>query len=481
MGTKVFMSVRSYRAVRRARLPAGEVIALTALILGGPTLFQAAAADESYPGMLPGDVETVSCPVVGVEGGAPLPLGKAIDIALCGDAQIRAAWSSIRVQAAALGQAKAAYWPTLSANVSELTDRTAYPGTPLPATTRTEATVYGSLTWRLFDFGGRAATRRAAEALLEQAISSRDATIQKTLSSVVQAYFDGVTAKGLIDNKNEDETLARSTLASAQRKQAQGGGAQSDTLQAATALAKVSLDRNRAIGQYEKALASLVYVLGLPPNSLLTLPDDVDLPTGLEEQDLTTWLKEAAQRHPAILAARAAVDAAREQITVTRSSGRPTLDLTGDYYQNAYPGQGLTSTNSQVGTIGLSITVPLFDGFSTHYKVRGAEELAKAKEAEAQDIEQQTLMQVVQAHADAESSLRNLSVSKDLLQAARAALESAQRRYSNGATDILELLNAQAALSDARGERVRCLAEWRSARLTLLASGGVLNRTTLNQ
>jgi outer membrane protein len=214
-------------------------------------------------------------------------------------------------------------------------------------------------------------------------------------------------------------------------------------------------------------------------NSPITLPDHVDLRTGFEQQDRNTWLKGAAQRHPAILAARAAVDAAREQITVARSSGRPTLDLTGDYYKNAYPGQVLTSTNSQVGTIGLSITVPLFDGFATHYKVRGAEDLAKTREAEAQDTQQQTLMEVVKAYADAESSLRNLSVSEDLFQAARAALESSQRRYSGGATDILELLATQAALADARSQRVQCLAEWRAARLTLLNSAGLLNRGDL--
>jgi outer membrane protein len=469
------MSASGCSVMCRTRPLASVLVSLAALSLAWAPDSRA-AADDGYPGILPGDADTVSCTLVGFEPGASLPLGRAIDIALCNNAQIRVAWVNIRVQAAALGQAKAAYWPTLSANVAELNDRTSYPGTNLPTATHTEETVYGSLTWRLFDFGGRTASRRAAEALLDAAVASRDATIQKTLSSVVQAYFDGITAKALIDNKNDDEALARSTLASAERKQAQGGGAQSDTLQAATALAKVSLDKNRAMSQYAKALAGLVYALGLPPNSAISLPDDVDLRTGSEEQDLNAWLKDAEQHHPAIVTARAAVDAAREQVVVARAGGRPTLDLTGDYYQNAYPGQGLTSTNTKVATIGLSITVPLFDGFATHYKVRGAEEQARVKEAELQDTEQQTAMEVVKAHADAESSFRNLRVSEDLVQAARAALESSQRRYSNGAADILELLTTQAALADAKNERVQCLAEWRAARLTLLTSAGLLNR-----
>lgn len=455
---------------------ASAVLALLAACSG-----IAAAADAAFPGALPGDPAAASCPAVGVEPGSPLLLAKAVDIALCNNPRVRAAWESIRVQAAELGRAKAAYYPQVAANVSELGDRTSYPDTSIPTATRSDATVYASLTWRLFDFGGRAATRRAAEALLEAAVANRDATLQRTLAAVVQAYFDAVTSKALIDSKSDDEALARDTLASAQRRLAQGGAAQSDTLQAQTALARISLEKNRAEGSYEKALATLVYVLGLPPDSAVVLPSDVDLQSGREEQDLSTWLKDAERTHPAIVAARAAVEAARAQVSVARSSGRPTLDFTGDYYQNAYPGQGLTSTNTKVTTFGLSVTVPLFDGFATHYKVRGAEATIREKEAELQETEQETLTEIVRAHADAVSSLRNLQASHELLQAAEQSLESSRRRYSNGAASILELLTTQAALEDARSERVRCLAEWRTARLVLLASAGVLNRVSLTQ
>jgi outer membrane protein len=457
------------------------VAAALALVLGGCSASFAAETDAAFPGTLPGDAAAVSCPTVGIEAGAPLLLAKAVDIALCNNPRVRAAWENIRIQAADVGRAKAAYWPWLSANVSELGDRTGYPGTSIPTTTRSDATVYGSLTWRLFDFGGRAATKRAAEAMLAAAVASRDATLQKTLTAVVQAYFDAVTVKALIDSKNDDEALARDTLASAQRRLAQGGAAQSDALQAETALARVSLEKNRVQGSYEKAVATLAYVLGLPPESALALPSDVDLQSGSEQQDLSDWLKEAERNHPAIVAARAAVDAARAQVTVARASGRPTLDFTSDYYQNAYPGQGLASTNTKVTTFGLSVTVPLFDGFATHYKVRGAEATVREKEAELQDTQQETLTEIVRAHADAQSSLRNLQASQELMQAAQQSLESSQRRYSSGATSILELLTTQAALADARSERVRCLAEWRTARLVLLASAGVLSEASLAQ
>ena len=122
------------------------------------------------------------------------------------------------------------------------------------------------------------------------------------------------------------------------------------------------------------------------------------------------------------------------------------------------------------------VTIPLFDGFSSTYKVRGAQAQVEQKEAALADTEHQIAMEVIKAYADATSSLKNLDASATLLEAAQSALAVSQRRYNKGAADIVELLNAQAALSDARHERIRCLAEWRSAQLRLLAGAGQMGR-----
>ncbi len=123
------------------------------------------------------------------------------------------------------------------------------------------------------------------------------------------------------------------------------------------------------------------------------------------------------------------------------------------------------------------LTIPIFDGFSRTYKVQGEQAQVEQKEAELADTEHQILMEVVKEHADASAALKNLKASDDLLKAAQSALAVSQRKYDKRAADILEVLNTQSALADARQERIRCLAEWRSARLRLLASVGQLGRT----
>jgi outer membrane protein len=462
-----------------ARIAARGVAAICiAAFLARVSSGHAGGPDDADLAARASGLEGVPCPVA-PEPSKPLSLAKAVDVALCNNPQIRAAWANIRLRAAAVGEAQAAYWPSLSVSASELNDRTGYPGTRFPTTDTTGNMVVGTFDWRLFDFGGRSAASHAAQRLLEAAVASRDATLQKVLGAVVEAYFDAVTAKAAADDKTQDESIARETLASAQRRETQGAGARNDTLQATTVLARASLDKSRASGAYEKALAVLAYALGVPVGSLIDLAGDVDVRTGTEQKDLVSWLKDAEQRHPAIVAARAAVSAAEAQVVVARSAGSPTVDLTANYYQNGFPNEGLTSTNMRVATIGVTVTVPLFDGFATHYSVEAAKATVSLRRAELEDTRQATLMGVVEAYADAQSSLGNLTTSGELLSAAEAAFESSQRRYAQGAADIVELLNAQTALADAKSERIRCLAEWRSARLGLLASAGVLNREDL--
>ncbi|HVZ45072.1 MAG TPA: TolC family protein [Ramlibacter sp.] len=426
---------------------------------------------------LPGEIAPVPCPA-GEAFALPLGLGEAVDLALCNNPQIKAAWANIKVQAGALGEARAAYLPTLSATINRLNTHNSYPDSALPGNTNLGTTASATLNWRLFDFGGRQANREAANRLLIAAIASHDAALQKTLTGVIQAYFDAQTAQATAQAKERNETIARSTLDSTTRRASRGVAARSDTLQATTALAKVTLERNRARGTYQKALAVLATSLGISPGTRIVLADDVkDGESNGDNRSLQDWMDIAEQSHPAIRAARAEWEASLQKVEVTRSEGMPTLDFSLNHYKNGFPNQGVSSSQSRQTTFGVSVSIPLFDGFSRTYKIKGAQAQAEQREAQLQDTQQNVLMELVKAHADASFALDNLQASEQLLMAAQESLDTLRRKYEGGAADILEILSAQMALSDAQEERIRSLSEWRSSRLRLLASAGVMNRS----
>ena len=425
--------------------------------------------------VLPGDERPVVCP----RGGGfdqPLALDEAIDLALCNNPQAKAAWAAIKIRAGAVGEARAAYLPTVTATLSQLHTRNEFPGRPQANNSSDGHTLYAGLSWRIFDFGTRAANREAANLLLVAALTGYDAALQKTLAGVVGAYFDAVAARASVAARAEASQLARDTLDATERRERRGAAGQSDTLQARTALAKAQLAEQRAKADYRKALAALVYAVGLSPGAPVRLAEMSEATTADSVNDLAGWLDEAKARHPAIVAARAQWDAAQAKVRQVRDEGLPTIDLTGNIYQNGYPNQGLQGTRSTVTTVGVALTIPLFEGFARTYKIQGAAAQAEQSAAQFKDTEQQILTDVVKTHADAVSALSNLEASDALLKSARAAMASSEKRYAKGAADILELLSTQSALADALQERVRSVSEWHSARLRLIAAAGLLGR-----
>ena len=457
----------------------GTIVAQPVWAIGVPDLLEDplwTQPDRLKNGASLPDDTPIPCPAQ-VDFKRPLALGDAVDVALCNNPQVRGAWAQIKVQAGALGEARAAYLPTINGSFSRLKNSTTYPASSGYSNSFTMGNqAYGSFNWRLFDFGGRAANREAANQLLAAAMSGHDAALQKVMVSVIQAYFDALTGQSLYEARRQMAALADNTLSATKRREAKGAAALSDSLQASTALAKARLNESRSGGDYQKAVGVLKQAMGISAATQIQLPKQIEGYQQTDMKDLNSWLVEAEEKHPAIKQARAKWASDKAKITSARSEGLPTLDGTAYISRNGYPNQGLTYINQTVIAGGVTINFPIFEGFSRTYKIRGAEAQAELSEAQLQDTTNQILTDVIKAHADAVTSLGTLKASERLLSTANEAVSSSKRRYDRNAADILELLNTESALADAQQERIRAIAEYRSARLRLLANTGVLGQ-----
>ncbi|GJI89803.1 protein CyaE [Rugamonas sp. R1(2021)] len=403
-----------------------------------------------------------------------LTLVEAVNLALCNNPQIRGAWAAVQVQSNSVGEARAAYYPSVSAGLTRLSDRTQLEGYS-EGSTKLEGTAKNlGVNWRLFDFGERDANRQAATAMLGAAIASHEAVQQRILANIISSYFDAQTQMATVEGKQKNTALAAQILASAERREARGAGDRSDTLQAKSALAKASLEQVRADGAYRKSMATLVYALGIASNAPVSIMHDVPVAGQEARRELEDWMSIARRQHPALRAARAGVEAAKQKLRAQASQARPTLDFSGNFYQNGRPNQGLPPITSKETIVAVTLNIPIFDGFAQRYRVRGAMAQVEQRAAELEDAEHQILSEIVKAYADAGASLENLGASQQLLEAAQAALDSVQLKFEGGAANIVDVLNAEIGLSEARQERIRCLAEWRSARLILMANTGTL-------
>lgn len=431
--------------------------------------------------LLPGDEQGMVCTSSSFVPGKVLTLADTVDLALCHQPQVQATWASIKLQAAQLGEARAAYLPTLNAGASRYRDGI---NSEQGSSTRSVGTLYATLTWRLLDFGGRSANQRAADVLLQAALASQDAALQKAMAAAVGLYHDAHSARAAEQARERALELARQVLATAIKREQRGVGALPETLQARSFVAKAELELARAIGQHKRSLVALAVGVGLLDQAgdvpVLTLSSEVEEdPLGLE-QNLPGWLQSARQYHPAILAARAQLEAAREKVKVARSEGMPTLDLSASRFINGRPNQGGGSRGDRETVVGLNLNIPVFEGYARNYKIDGTQAQVELREAELRDVQAQVLGDIATTYAEATTALRSMASARALLEAAQRAVESVRRKYDAGAADIVEMLNAQSVLGDAELERIRSLSDWRSARLRLLANAGEMGRSSFS-
>lgn len=433
---------------------------------------------------LPGDQDAVFCPDTLSTVQSNLTLEAAIDVAICHNAQLRTARLRIDAQAAQLGQARSTYLPTIGLGANKLRQTTTQDSSGFDfqqsETTRQDGyTFSANLNWLLLDGGGRAANNRSADYLLDAAQADYGAELQRTLRAVSETYFNAKAAQAVSKARLEAQKLAQQTVDSVKRLEAKGVAAHADTLQAQEALARAKLAYSRAQGDYEKTLYNLNYSMGikdyLSQSQLLRLSDELPEWRG-SGNTLQGWLTVALEQNQKLRAAQKELAATREKIIAVRSEGLPTLSLTVSNYINGIPNQSLSSDKYNQSIVGLNLNIPLFDGFSNTYKVREQQAQLRVVEANQDDVENQILSEVAQAYSEVTSAIRNQDAAQTLANVARDTMESRQRGFAQGTTDLNTLLNVQSALADSQQEAISAAAALRSARLKLITSAGILGR-----
>ncbi|CAH2895885.1 MAG: Type I secretion outer membrane protein, TolC family [uncultured Paraburkholderia sp.] len=417
---------------------------------------------------------------------APLHLVEAVNRALCENPQTRQAWANVKVQAAAVGVAKSAYLPNLTANLQDVRDHATTDVSGYPRLrSANRSTVYsGSIAanWILYDFGGRKAALDNAEALLAAARANQDAILQSGFSAVATDYYAAQAAAGKLALAKDTESIAHDSFTAASARVAHGVAAISDQLHAQTSYAQATLNRAKAEGELQTALGILASDMFLRPDQAITMPpaEDGVVPDQDFTASISTMIEEAQTVHPAIAAARAKLDAAIASEQQRRAEGLPNLSLIAKYSQNNQPaslglGQPEFAATGRDWYVGMQLQIPLFEGLSRSYRVHGAQAQTEVQADTLDQVRQQVGLDVWKSYQALQTNMQNVGNSATLRQIAQRSFEVARGRYAAGVGSILELLDAQRALSEARQQRIQALTDWRAARLQLAAKIGLLD------
>ena len=130
--------------------------------------------------------------------------------------------------------------------------------------------------------------------------------------------------------------------------------------------------------------------------------------------------------------------------------------------------------NQNYREFGVTITVPIFTGFSTVYAIRQAKATLDEREDNAEQLRLAVSLDVWDAYYGLDSANQQLSATAALVKTAQENQQVALGRYQSGVGTILDVLTAQSAAATARQLRINAELGWKVARAQLAFALGRL-------
>lgn len=297
---------------------------------------------------------------------------------------------------------------------------------------------------------------RAADARVDAGRESLRSTEADVFTAVVGAYMDVLRDDAIVDlNKGNVAVLDANLQASRDRFEI-GDLTRTDVAQSEARLATAQGQLETARAQLDASVQNYIRFVGVVPENLQPPPPLPDFPATPDEA-----VAVAVGRNPQLLAAKAQSHAAHFDVRVAAASRLPRVSLVANTNYNNYLGTLGTSIPGRIfsqaqrtATIGVSATIPLYQGGAPAAKVR-----------QAQALESQSLEQIVQIErgvvAQARAAFTRYRAANVVIKSAEAAvssnelaLEGVRAENSVGNRTVLEILNAEQELLNSRVQLV---------------------------
>jgi outer membrane protein TolC len=165
-----------------------------------------------------------------------------------------------------------------------------------------------------------------------------------------------------------------------------------------------------------------------------------------------------------------------------RAENYPKLSAFGNYYGNAVSNEfkdffkeGGQDVAYGMGSVGIRLTVPVFDGFSRQSRTR----VAKIQQLEAKQRREQTVLALTAGYESANyqmaNSIQAIQSQHENVQLAENVYSASQTNYRLGLASLTDLLDAQNAYILAQVQYTQSLLDYKVAEIESIRSAGRLN------
>jgi len=329
------------------------------------------------------------------------------------------------------------------------------------------------LTQPLYTGGRTFAALRTAQTLREASQSGLQVTIQDTLLTVAQAYYNVIKAQKLVDiSRRAVDRMERHKKVTEREAATRKNKANTSSLLRATTLVSMArINLIRAEDGLRIARSRLSLVTKLPNDAALAEPEALK-----PSEETTDQLKAIALANRAdYTGSRLNQKVAEENVTIVK----------GGHYPQLYAEAGLQYVNSNPATLmdattfygGLRLQIPIFEGGLM--KAETSEARSKVKQAKLATslLERSIETEVVETQINLQTITAVLDTAKLQLGYAKNYFDSVEDQFAEGLLPSLSLIDAEQALSQAEREVVNAESDQQVAILRLKKSIGTLGQS----
>jgi outer membrane protein TolC len=338
-----------------------------------------------------------------------------------------------------------------------------------------------SITQNIFDGGKIQATVQQAKSQALNAVGAVGTARNNLAYTVATNYYNQLLDEKLIQQHQEEVSLAQQQLDMIQAQVDAGTAARSDVQGVQVNLSQAQFDLVTSQNNLRTAQIALRQSMGLgsgpalklqepslsenvvpapPPatsKSTFTLPPLPPLPVVPPLKDLNEYLAQAQKLRPDILQANANVDQSKAQVSLAKIAQRPQISVSAGY--NIEP----LETQNRGLTFGAGVSIPIFDGGGRKADERAAEDALKANQIRLAQLQKDVAADVEETYVNVSGEEQRIKNAQDLVVSARTNFQTASEKYQLGLGIVLDVVNAQTQLFSAQTSLTQALYDYQLA------------------
>jgi outer membrane protein len=407
----------------------------------------------------------------------PLKLMDVYQQALAHDATLASALSTNRAAQEIIEQGKALYRPTVNFNAETNALKSSFHYLSTSRTDRAQFENYRYGVDARQPIFRQQNLIQIDQATTQVSIADKQLNVaqQALMLRTTQAYFDVLMAQDRIDLIVAQKTAIAGQLAQAQANFDLGSATITDANEAQARYDLAVAQEIAALNEFEIAKHAVQAITGQLPQRLA----NVKLQLKANEMGLSmaTWQELALLNNLNIQIQQDTAKLAEQEIARIQAGHLPTLDAVASY-TNSYA-NGTFSTfgagnELQVGSIGLQLQIPLYEGGAVSSRVRQAQLNKQRAQDDLTAVRRQTELDTQRAYLNLSSSIAQLKALDQAVISSQSQLDATQLGYQVGVRNSVDVLNAQQQFFSAKRDVAQARYNYLINIIRLKAAAGVV-------